>query len=138
MKKEWEDKKDSFKIVDVRKLTGNFLPKLLNTAQDIELGGGMCVFQSFEPIPLYSAMASLGFEHLTDKVSDNEYRVYFCRKEKKEAPFPGTGDVPLKPTAMLNFKKIDDSLANIAVNFWNLTWGKETPAIDLKTKYSCH
>ena len=39
-----------------------------------------------------------------------------------------------KSTAMLNFKKIDNSLANIAVNFWNLTWGKETPAIDLKTK----
>ena len=43
MKKEWEDKKDSFKVVDVRKLTGNFLPKLLNKAQDIELGQGMCV-----------------------------------------------------------------------------------------------
>lgn len=35
---------------------------------------------------------------------------------------------------MLNFKKIDNSLADIAVNFWHLTWGKENPAIDLKTK----
>jgi len=25
-------------------------------------------------------------------------------------------------------------LADIIVNFWNLTWGKETPAIDQKTK----
>ncbi len=134
MAKDWEHRKDRFEVVDVRKLIGNFLPGLLNKAGQVEVGDGMCVVQSFEPIPLYSAMASLGFEHLTDKVSDNEYRVYFYRKGKKEAPFPGTGDVPLKPTAMLNFKKIDNSLANIAVNFWNLTWGKETPAIDLKTK----
>jgi alkylhydroperoxidase/carboxymuconolactone decarboxylase family protein YurZ len=134
MGRDWEDRKDRFGIVDVRKLTSNFLPGLLNKARQIEVGDGMCVVQSFEPIPLYSTMASLGFEHIVERVSDNEYLVYFCRKTKKEAPFPGTGDVPLKPTAMLNFKKIDNSLANIAVNFWNLTWGKETPAIDLKTK----
>jgi len=42
--------------------------------------------------------------------------------------------MPLKPTAMLNFKKIDDSLAEIVVKFWNLIWGKETTAIDPKTK----
>jgi len=134
MKKEWEDKKDSFKVVDVRKLTGNFLPKLLNKAQAIELGGGMCVVQSFEPIPLYLAMADIGFEHITEKISDSEYRVYFCKIEEKEAAFVGTGDMPLKPTAILNFKKIDNTLADIVVNFWKLTWGKEEPAIDQKTK----
>lgn len=32
------------------------------------------------------------------------------------------------------FKKNDNSLADIIVNFWNLTWGKEKPAIDQKTK----
>ncbi len=134
MKKEWEDKKDLFKVVDVRKLTGNFLPKLLKKAQNIELGHGMCVVQSFEPIPLYSAMADIGFEHITEKISDSEYRVYFCKTEEKEAAYVGTGDMPLKPTAILNFKKIDNTLADIVVNFWNLTWGKEEPAIDQKTK----
>jgi alkylhydroperoxidase/carboxymuconolactone decarboxylase family protein YurZ len=134
MKKDWEKKKDSFPIVDVRKLTRNFLPGFLNKARQVEKSSGICVVQSFEPVPLYSAMASLGFEHVADKVSDEEYRAYFYRKEIREAPFPDTGDAPLKPTALLNFKKIDNSLGEIAVNFWNLTWGKETPAIDLKTK----
>ena len=134
MTKEWENTKDQFKVVDVRKLTGNFLPGILNKAGQIEVGDGLCVVQSFEPIPLYSAMSDLGFEHLTEKVSDSEYRVYFCRVEKKEAAFTGVGDMPLKPTAILNFKNIDNSLADIIVNFWNLTWGKETPAIDQKTK----
>jgi alkylhydroperoxidase/carboxymuconolactone decarboxylase family protein YurZ len=134
MPKEWENTKDKFKVVDVRKLTGNFLPSILKKAGQIEVGDGMCVVQTFEPIPLYSAMADLGFEHLTDKVADGEYRVYFCRIEKLEAAFTGVGDMPLKPTAILNFKKIDDSLADIVVNFWNFTWGKEEPAIDQKTK----
>ena len=42
---------------------------------------------------------------------------------------------PLKPTALMNFKKIDDELARIIGNFWKLTWHKEKPAIDQKTKY---
>jgi alkylhydroperoxidase/carboxymuconolactone decarboxylase family protein YurZ len=134
MTKEWESKKDSFKVVDVRKLTGNFLPGFLNKAGQLEVGEGTCVVQSFEPIPLYSAMADLGFEHLTEKASDGEYRVYFHRIEKKEAAFTGAGNMPLKPTAIMNFKRIDNSLADIVVNFWYLTWGKETSAIDQKTK----
>ena len=134
MTKEWIKKKNQFDVVDVRKLTGNFLPKLLNKVGQIEVGDGICVVQSFEPIPLYSAMTDLGFEHLTDKVTDGEYRVYFYRVEKKEVTFSGMGDMPLKPTAILNFKKIDNSLADIVVNFWNLTWGKEKPAIDQKMK----
>jgi len=134
MTKEWEKNKDFFDVVDVRKLTGNFLPGLLNKAGQLKAGEGLCVVQSFEPIPLYSAMADLGFEYLTDKVTDGEYRVYFYRVEKKEAAFAGVGDMPLKPTAILNFKKIDNPLADIVVNFWNLTWGKEKPAIPQKTK----
>ncbi len=134
MTKEWENTKDQFKVVDVRKLTGNFLPSILNKAGQFEVGDGMCVVQSFEPIPLYSAMADLGFEHLTEKAADDEYRVYFFRAEKIEAEFAGAGNMPLKPTAIVNFKNIDNSLADIIVNFWNLTWGKEQPAIDQKTK----
>jgi len=134
MAKEWENKKETFKVVDVRNLTGNFLPGLIGNAGKVKVGDGMCVVQSFEPIPLYSAMADLGFEHLTERVSDSEYRVYFCRVENKKESFTGVGDMPLKPTAILNFKKIDNSLADIVVNFWNLVWGKETTAIDQKTK----
>jgi hypothetical protein len=48
--------------------------------------------------------------------------------EKKKTP-------PLKPMALVNFKKTDDELAKIIGNFWKLTWNKENPAIDQKTKY---
>ena len=50
MTKEWENEKDKFDVVDVSKLTANYLPGLLRKAEQIEVGGGMCVVQSFEPI----------------------------------------------------------------------------------------
>jgi hypothetical protein len=134
MSKDWENKKERFDRIDVRDKTGNFLPGLLTKAGQIEVGDGLCVIQSFEPIPLYSAMADLGFEHLTEEISDREYRVYFHRTEKTDATFKGSGDMPLKPTAILNFKKIDNALTGMVVNFWNLIWGKEHPAIEPKTK----
>ncbi len=134
MNKKWERKKDLFKKIDVRKMSGNFLPMILIKAGKVKVNEGICVIQSFEPIPLYSALAEFGFEHLTEKISDNEYRVYFYRIEKKEAKNPYGMDAPLKPTAIVNFKQIDDSLADIVVNFWNYTWGKEDSAIDRKTK----
>jgi hypothetical protein len=130
----WENRKEAFKVVDVREATGNFLPGLLRHAGMVEVGDGICVIQSFEPIPLYSAMADLGFERHTDTISDSEYRVYFCRTEKGKKSFSGGGDMPLKPTAVLNFKKIDNALAGVVVDFWNLIWGSEDAAIAPKTK----
>ena len=134
MGNDWKDKKEKFEIVDVRKITGNFLSGLLEKASQIDAGNGLCIIQTFEPIPLYAAMADLGFEYHTDVISDTEYRVYFFRSEAQESAFSGAGDMPLKPTAVLNFKKISNPLAEIVVNFWDLIWGKEDSAIDQKTK----
>lgn len=132
--KDWLKIKEQFDVTDVRSLKGNFLLSILKKAQNIEVGSGLCVVQSFEPIPLYSAMAELGFEHETDKVSETEYRVYFYRLKIAKAEYPGGMDVPLKPTAIVNFNTIDPKLADNVVNFWNYIWGQENPAIDMKTR----
>ena len=134
MNEKWEIKKNLFEKIDVRKMSGNFLPMVLKKAGEVKVDEGICVIQSFEPIPLYSTLAELGFEYQTEKISDNEYQVYFYRIEKKEAKNSSGMDAPLKPTAIVNFKEIDDSLADIVVNFWDYTWGKEDSAIDRKTK----
>lgn len=42
---------------------------------------------------------------------------------------------PLKPTALLNFKKTDGALAALVANFWQMIWARQDPAIDLKTRY---
>ncbi len=134
MKNEWVNKKDEFEIIDVRKATSNFLPGLLMRAQKVSVGRGICVIQTFEPKPLYSAMEDLGYESHTEKISENEYRVYFYRIKEKEITYKNSADMPFKPTAILNYKKIDNDLAKTVVNFWELIWEKKDSAIDLKTK----
>lgn len=131
---DWGDKKPNFAIIDVRDLTTNFLPMILHKAQQVNLNHGICVIQSFEPKPLYSALKDLGFEHETEKISDHEYRAFFYRTEMKTMTFESGADMPFKPTAIVNYKAVDDMLASTVVDFWELIWGNENSAIDLKTK----
>lgn len=131
--KTWMTEKDRFEMVDVRNVKGIFLKGLLQKAAAMDAGQGLCVVQTFEPKPLYSAMEAMGYSYETEKISDDEYRAYFYRESVTPMAFKG-GDMPFKPTALLNFKKIDNALAGIAVDFWELTWERENPAIDLKTK----
>lgn len=131
---QWIDRKDLFQVIDVRDMTSNFLPMILAKAQQVEAGSGLCIVQTFEPKPLYSAMRDLGFEHMTEKVSESEYRAYFYRTEKKEITYKSGADMPFKPTAILNYKFIDNALAGDVVDLWQLIWEKEDAAIDLKTK----
>ena len=125
--KDWTKLKEQFEVKDVRQLKGNFLPAILKKAQNMDVGEGLCVVQSFEPIPLYSALAEMGYEHDVDKVSDAEYRAYFYRTSKLQPDFPGGMDMPLKPTAMVNFNTIDPKFADLVVNFWSYIWGQENP-----------
>ena len=131
--KDWMKNKEDFEIKDVRDLRGNFLPAILNKAKKLELSQGLCVIQSFEPIPLYSAMKEIGFEHFTEKVSVSEFRVYFYRVAMPDN-FSENKDLPFKPTAIVNFNTIDSELANNVVKFWEYIWAKENPAIDMKTR----
>jgi len=57
--------------------------------------------------------------------------------------YEGGANMPFKPTAILNYKTIDNLLAGNVVDFWELIWEKEDAAIDLKTKLllsmsNCH
>ena len=81
---EWGKKKNLFKIVDVRGLNKNFFPGLPKTAKKVNHGEGICVIQTFDPKPLYFSLKPLGFEHSTDKISDDEYRAYFYRAKAKK------------------------------------------------------
>ncbi len=132
--KNWLSNKEVFEITDVRELKGNFLPSILNKAKSLEVNQGLCIVQSFEPIPLYSLMEELGYEHETEKVNSTEFRVYFYRVKKEESDLPGGMDVPFKPTAIVNFNTVDPKLADNVVNFWNYIWGKENYALDMKTR----
>jgi len=132
MSNEWKDKRESFEILDGRGHVGNFLQTVLKKCEHLAEDTGICVIQEFEPVPLYSTLSDLGFDHFTVKVSDNEYRGYFYRTKIKKT----TGvKVPLHPAALANLGKTDKALGKIASQFWQFVWNKEEPAIEQKTKY---
>ncbi|HPZ01068.1 MAG TPA: DUF2249 domain-containing protein, partial [Clostridiales bacterium] len=80
----WKDKIQAFQVIDVRHLQGNFFPGLKKQAEEVAVGSGLEIIQSFDPIPLYEVTESLGFEHHTEQVADAEYHAYFYRVEKKK------------------------------------------------------
>lgn len=75
----WFSQADGFPVYDARQAKGFFLPELQARAESVPAGQGIEVVQSFEPVPLYSVMADLGFEYVARKVSDDEFRVSFYR-----------------------------------------------------------
>ncbi|PID93267.1 MAG: hypothetical protein CSA95_08410 [Bacteroidetes bacterium] len=132
--KNWNISKEDFEVRDVRSLKGNFLPSILQKAKKMPLHTGICIVQSFEPVPLYGAMAELGFEHSLEVVSEVEYRVYFYKSSVPEAAEADEGALPFKPTAIVNFNTIDPRLASNVVNFWTYIWGREDNVLDMKTR----
>ncbi len=79
MAKEWMAEKDSFEVVDARRLEGNFLPMIKEKAAETPSSQGLHIIQSFKPIPLYAVMKKLGFEYETEKIAKGEYHIYFFK-----------------------------------------------------------
>lgn len=127
---EWKDKIGTFRKVDVRGMQGNFFPGLRKLATGIAIKEGFEVIQSFDPIPLYEVMESFGFEHYTEKASDNEYHAYFYRVEIKNE----SDGFPMRPVALTNMPLIDNELGNIAVSFWDLTWNDDKRHLPYETR----
>ena len=116
--KEWQNKTEDFKKIDVRGIQGNFFQGIKKHAVNTEVGNGLKIVQNFDPIPLYEVMEGLGFEHYTEQVSENEFHAYFYRTEQKQ----DNGDIPMRPAALTNMPLIDEELGKVAVQFWDVTW----------------
>jgi len=115
---DWQGKTNSFKVIDVRGIQGNFFQGIRKQAMQTPEGSGLEIIQSFEPIPLYEVMEDLGYEHKTEKKDEAEFHALFYRVKAKLQE----KDIPMRPAALTNMPLIDEKLGNIAVNFWDLTW----------------
>lgn len=130
----WMEKKDEFEVIDVRQLRGNFLPMIQKKAAELKENQGLCVIQSFEPVPLYAVLGDIGFEHETVKISNEEYHAYFYKAisipsgEKSKTP-------PLQPLGILKFKQVDPLVANHLIKVWERIYQREDAAINQKNLY---
>lgn len=127
---DWKNKTADFKKVDVRGIQGNFFPGLKMQAMKMAAGEGMEVIQTFDPLPLYEVMEGLGFEHHTEQMAETEYHAYFYRTEVKQPE----KDIPMRPAALTNMPLIDEDLAKVAVEFWDLTWNDRRRHLPYETR----
>ena len=102
--KEWQNKTEDFKKIDVRGIQGNFFQGIKKHAVNTEVGNGLKIVQNFDPY--------------TEQVSENEFHAYFYRTEQKQ----DNGDIPMRPAALTNMPLIDEELGKVAVQFWDVTW----------------
>lgn len=79
---------DRIEDLDVREQLrkgGEPFERIMAAAGGLPDGGVLRVRAIFEPRPLYSVMASRGFEHWTEKLGEEDWRVWFWRAAPAEA-----------------------------------------------------
>ena len=76
---DWLERARDFPFEDVRLDTEDPIAKVNKLADSIAEGEGFSLVQNFEPLPLIRYLKSRQFIHYTDKVNENEYRIYFLR-----------------------------------------------------------
>lgn len=75
----WLEAAAAFEVVDGRKFDEPF-GHVVATAAKKAKGQGFIMVQKFEPAPLIAYLASQGFEHYTEKLNEQEFKVYFYKK----------------------------------------------------------
>lgn len=77
----WKDKIKEFQTIDLRHLQGDFFDGLKKKAEDLAVGQGLHIVQSFEPYPLYAVMKGLGYERFTERTAKRSSTYIFTARE---------------------------------------------------------
>jgi hypothetical protein len=77
----WVSAAKDYETIDARKLGEEPFPIVVAKAGTIKAGSGFILIQSFKPSPLIHYLETQGFESWTEKLSENEYRVFFMKKK---------------------------------------------------------
>ncbi|MDT3701213.1 MAG: PAS domain-containing protein [Thermincola sp.] len=95
--------------------------------QEVKPDEGIHIIKDFEPFPLYKVMEEKGFDKYVEKVSDEEYHVYFTPK------------APLEKIQMEEYLKLDDKkigqIVNIELNYLKGDITLETAKAQVKESF---
>lgn len=78
----WVDTAPVVRELDVRDMFAHGQEPFLfitGAAREVRVGEAMALLTSFEPLPLYDALAKLGFSHWGEPIDDDVWRVLFYR-----------------------------------------------------------
>lgn len=83
-------KKDiTYITIDGRGQIGRVADEVIKASEKLKPGEGIHVIREFEPLPMYKLMEGRGFDKHVEKVSDEEYHIYFFPAEaSEESPEP--------------------------------------------------
>jgi NitT/TauT family transport system substrate-binding protein len=81
---DWQHRKESFEVMDVRDMEVDPFSRIMEKAYSMKEDEGFTLVQRFEPFPIINMLRELGFESLTEKLDDNEFRIYFYKTRQKE------------------------------------------------------
>lgn len=70
--------------IDGRGEHESFRDCITQTLKDLKTDEGIHLIKDFEPFPIYQMMGEKGFEKHMEKINEEEFHVYFWRKEKLE------------------------------------------------------
>ncbi|WP_238882848.1 PAS domain-containing protein [Clostridium sp. YIM B02551] len=70
--------------IDGRGEHESFRDCITQTVKDLNPNTGVHIIKDFEPFPIYKMMEEKGFEKYVEKISDDEFHVYFSQKTKFE------------------------------------------------------
>ncbi len=76
----WEDRKEDFEILDVRKMQTDPFDVILKKAYDTAEDDGFILIQKFEPTPLINMLTEMGFEYVSEEKGMFQVWVYFHKK----------------------------------------------------------
>ena len=81
----WQERKESFEILDVRKMTSDPFDIIIKKAYEIEEDSGFVLVQSFEPLPMISMLSEMGYENVSEQKNSDEFWMYFHKKISEAA-----------------------------------------------------
>jgi hypothetical protein len=69
------------RTLDAREIDGEPFGAIVAALEDLPADETLVLVNSFEPEPLYGVLADRGFDHVTERVADDEVRVYISHAE---------------------------------------------------------
>ncbi len=79
-------------VRDIMKTGGEPFQIIMKTAARIPQGEALILETLFEPVPLYDVLAGKGFDHETEQLADDHFRIWFYRTAVTDARRQETDD----------------------------------------------
>ncbi|MCC5910667.1 MAG: PAS domain-containing protein [Clostridiaceae bacterium] len=113
--------------IDGRGEHESFRDCITKALQDLKPQEGIHVIKDFEPFPMYKMMEAKGFEKYVEKISDEEFHVYFTPKSE------------LEKIKMGEYLKLDDDkirkIMNIKLNYLQGKISLEAAKKEMKSSF---